>query len=79
LILVYIQRFALSRNPENFLKVPLCGTFKKFSVPFKASICCIQPQIKKKPCKAGLFFNLGLDRAFLFYDGMYAKISEPTF
>jgi len=27
-----LQRFVLSENPEKFLKAPLCGTFKNFSV-----------------------------------------------
>jgi hypothetical protein len=36
-----LQRFALSQDPDKFLKVPLCGTFKNLSVPFKASTGCI--------------------------------------
>jgi hypothetical protein len=38
---LYLQRFALTWNPRNFLKAALRAAFKKFLVPLKASIGCI--------------------------------------
>jgi hypothetical protein len=35
---VILHRFALTQNPEIFLKVLLCPTFKNISVLLKASI-----------------------------------------
>jgi hypothetical protein len=33
---MFVQRFALTQNPEIFLKVALCATFKNISLLLKA-------------------------------------------
>jgi len=47
----HIQPIEALKGTEKFLKVPLRGTFKNFSVPFKASIGCMWAKETLKPKK----------------------------